>query len=181
MSTFLKKLIIIFSLLVFILFITLIISAWYLGAFAGVDLIQEERGPYYIATTGEVVPYHLMYKQLEKIKIILNDQGFDSVDMAGILQNDPDTTPMNDWRCIAGIIHYDSVAVKSPLFLVNISKRAVLIASINANPAIAAFKTYPSLLEWLQRHKKDQDKSKAIVERYYDDGHIEVELTLETY
>jgi hypothetical protein len=181
MSTFLKKLIIIFAILVFILFITLIISAWYLGAFASVEFIQEERGPYFIVSTAEAIPYHLIYEQLENISAELDNQGLESGTKAVILQNDPFTSPMNEQRCIAGIIYNDSVTVKSPLSLVKVDKRPVVIALINANPAIAAFKTYPGLSEWLRLNIREYDKSKAIIEKYYEDGHIEVELTLTTY
>ncbi len=56
MSSFLKKLVITISVVIFILFISLIVAAWTMGMFSPVSAVTEDkRGPYYAVILSHLV------------------------------------------------------------------------------------------------------------------------------
>jgi hypothetical protein len=168
MSILLKKLIIIFSIVVFILFISLIVAAWLLGAFAPVHISIAEQGPYYFLTSEEKTTYAEIATQLE---IIRKEYGHDNKNNgipAALILSDLTQVSQEEVIAQAGYILPDSLEVDSQLLIRKIKKRKVLVATIEANPSIAVFKIYPSLLNWLEKNQKLYRINFPALETYQD-------------
>ena len=168
MSKLLKKLIIIFSIVVFILFISLLVAAWSLGAFAPVHISIDEQGPYYFLTSEEKITYSEIATQLE---IISKDYDHDNKNTgipAALIFSDLTQISQEEVIAQAGYILPDSLEVGSKLFMNKIDKREVLVAKIEANPSIAVFKVYPSLVRWLEINQKLYRFNFPALESYQD-------------
>ena len=174
-----KKLIIIFAVVVFILFIAIIVAAWYLGAFATVSIVVEDRGPYYIVTSSQLSPYQEISRENEQIDMMLGERGIKYKNFVGILYNNPAEITLSQLRRKGGVIVKDSVAVDSLLIFERIDKRLVAVAALKAHPAIAPFKIYPALQEWMQLHSYLPQKEMTILEHYKADGFVEVEIPIQ--
>jgi hypothetical protein len=173
-----KKLIIIFAVVVFILFIAFIIAAWYLGVFATVDITARDSGPYYLVTSSELSPYQEISRKNEHLDIMLAGRGIKYENFVGILYNNPIESTISKLRIKGGVIVKDSVAVDSLLHFERINRRLVAVARLKAHPAIAPFKIYPALQEWVQLHNYFLLKEMTILEHYKEDGLVEVEIPI---
>ena len=60
-----------------------------------------------------------------------------------------------------------------------IPNRLLSVASIEANPAIAGFKTYPALLDWINKYNFKHDTLTPTIELYHTNGIVEVELPIQ--
>jgi hypothetical protein len=178
MSKLLRKLIIIISIIICVLFIALVISAWSLGAFSPVSLLETERGPYYFLTFVEKSRYDKIPQQLKKIRVRYSQQPIDKSMPAVLLLSDPNQGTLNNMEIRAGFILLDSTEVDSSLMLIKIKKRKVLLASIQANPSIAVFKIYPSLRDWLEKNK-DTYKYVFPALEIYNNSKFSIEVPLD--
>ncbi len=176
MSSLVKKLIIIFGILVLFLFIAFIGAAWYLGAFNSVDVTLAERGPYYFVFLEHRGMYQKIAEKIEQVHEYLENRQIELVHPAAQYLDDPKTHMPAELRSRGGWIVSDSVAVDSPYILTTIEKRSTALARIRAHPAIAPFKTYPALDNFLMHAGRDRDTAKTVLEIYYDSGVVEVEL-----
>ena len=152
MSKLIKKLIIILSVVVFILFVALLITAWSLGAFAPVSVSLTEQGPYYFLSLKTKIIYHSIPKQLKNIILQSEKNNLDFSNPGALIYSDPTQVPFNKIIVRAGYIISDSVEVDSPLVVTKIYMRKVLEATIEANPSISVFKIYPALSDWLEKN-----------------------------
>ena len=179
MSKLIKKLIIIFSIIIFILFLALIVASWSLGAFAPVLININERGPHYFLTTKSRIHYKDITRQLEYISTLYGEPP-DHIGLSGaLLHSNPSQTPHNKLIVQAGYLLNDSLGVDSILVIKKIKRRKVLTASIDANPAIAIFKIYPALLNWIEKNGKNYNYEYPALE-YYSEPKFVIELPIES-
>jgi hypothetical protein len=179
MSSFLKKLVIILSVVIFILFISLLISAWSMGMFSTVSVTQDLRGPYYVVILKHVGSYQGISEKIDLVSSMLTENQIDHSTACGIFYDDPVQTAIEDLRSAGGFLVSDSIKVAPPYECDKITTRSVSVAAIEANPAIAGFKTYPALQDWIDKYKFNHDISKPTIELYYTNGIVEVELPIQ--
>ena len=169
MSSIIKKIILIFSILVFILFISLIIAAWTMGMFSTVTVSQEERGPYYVVCLPHQGSYRGIHHKIEQVNQVLAERQIFHAVACGIYYDDPAKVPLDSLFSEGGWLVTDSIHVQPPYRLKMIPLRQVAVARIYANPAIAGFKNYPALTNWMQQNQYRADTTKAILELYHPD------------
>ena len=178
MSSFLKKIVIIVSIIIFILFISLIVAAWTMGMFATVSISEANRGPYYAVILSHQGSYQGMSQKIDDVSAELTENRIVHSIACGIFYDDPSKTDIGELRSAGGFLVNDSIEVSSPYQCLKLPARAVGIASIEANPAIAGFKTYPALLDWLHKYNFEHDTLQPTFELYHKNGIVEVELPL---
>jgi DNA gyrase inhibitor GyrI len=176
MSSLLKKLIIIISIVIFILFFSLLIAAWSMGMFSSVSVTANQRGPYYIVVHGHVGAYRGINEKIDAVSTMLSEKRIEHSTACGIFYDDPVKTAIEDLQSAGGFLVADSIQVPSPFECLKIPSRSTCIARIEANPAIAGFKTYPALLDWINTYNFKHDTLKPTLELYYSNGLVEVEL-----
>lgn len=178
MSSLLKKMVMIISVIVFILFIALIIAAWSMGMFSPVTVSDQMRGPYYIVSIAHTGSYRGISEKIETVAQMLEKKQIEHSIACGIFFDDPSVVPFDFLRSEGGFLIQDSITVDSIFIMNRIPKRKVVVASIEANPALAWFKTYPALNGWIAKNSYQTDTSKPIIELYHTDGLVEVELPI---
>jgi len=178
MSSLLKKLVMVISVIVFILFIALIIAAWSMGMFSRVAVSEQMRGQYYIVSIAHTGSYRGISEKIETVAQMLEKKQIDHSIACGIFFDDPSVVPVESLRSEGGFLIQDSIAVDSIFIMNRIPKRKVIVASIEANPALAWFKTYPALKDWMDKYAYQADSSEPIIELYHTDGLVEVELSI---
>jgi len=177
MPEILRRIIIIFAAIVFLFFIALIIAAWSLGAFDSVDITENESGPYYFISYDSTSTYKETSGQIEILKKQLAlSQSIEQLSAVLVLKN-PMMTPLNEVPVLGGLIISDSVNVTAPLRLIRIAKRPVISATLEANPTIAIFKTYPALAEWFRKNDRQYKIEMPFLEIYYEDR-VTVEMPI---
>jgi len=178
MSNLVKKLIIIFGVLVLFLFIAFIGAAWYLGAFNSVDITWAERGPYHFVFLEHRGMYQKIADKIEQVHEYLEARRINTLHPAAQYLDDPKTHMPAELRSRGGWIVADSVTVDTPYIFTTIEKRSTALARIRAHPAIAPFKTYPALDNFLMHGNRTQDTTGTVLEIYYDSGVVEVEMPI---
>lgn len=178
MSELIKKLILVFGAVVVFIFLAFLGAAMYMGAFASVDISSEVRGPYYFVYQDHIGLYQRIAEKIEEVHTLLEDRQVATIHPAAQYLDDPNVVPVADLRSRGGWLVKDSVHVAPPFHLAHIGQRSVALARIRAHPAVAPFKTYPALHDWLNRKKTKQDSSFHILEIYYDSGVVEVEMPI---
>jgi hypothetical protein len=177
MPPIIRRIIIIFAAIVFLFFIALIIAAWSLGAFDSVAIAEHKGGPYYFISFDSTSVYKETFTKIQEIKKQLDlSQSSEQLSAVLVLKN-PMITPLNEVPVLGGLIISDSIDVKSPLHLMRIAKRDIVSATLEANPTIAIFKTYPALAEWLRKNDRYYKIELPFLEIYYDDR-VTVEMPI---
>ena len=178
MSSIIKKLVIIFSIIIFILFISLVVSAWTMGMFSSVSVSQDNRGPYYAVILSHKGSYQGINKKIDEVSAMLTQNQLLHSIACSIFYDDPSKTNVNELRSKGGFLVTDSLDVSPPFECLKLPIRSVVVASVEANPAIAGFKTYPALLDWIEKYNFEHDTLQPTIELYLDNGIVEVELPL---
>ena len=178
MSSFLKKLVIIVSIIIFILFISLIVAAWTMGMFSSVSVSEDNRGPYYAVILSHKGSYRGISQKIDDVSAMLTENRIVHSVSCCIFYDDPSKTDIRELRSDGGFLVNDSVEVSPPYRCLKLAIRTVGVASIEANPAIAGFKTYPALLDWIDKHNIEHDTLQPTIELYHNNGIVEVELPL---
>ena len=173
-----RKIAITFAILAFVLFIVLVITAWTLGAFSNVELTRQDSGPYYFITFSEHTSYQAVPVSLKHLKELGAVQDDLNPQPAALILNDPMTTALQELQAFGGYIISDSVQAGAGQKLFKIEKRMVVKASIDANPTIATFKTYPALSEWLRKNYRSYSSELPYLEIYHADDGVSVEMPL---
>lgn len=174
-----KKIIIIFSVIVFILFLGFVVAAWILGAFEPVEISETESGPYYFITFRSPMIYKQIPEQNEELKSKLDGFGISSFVPGAIILDNPMNTPLSELNARGGFIIPDSVHVPARYEILSIEKRSVVVARIDANPAIATFKSYPALAEWLRNNDRKFSARLPFLEIYHPDESVTTEMPIE--
>jgi DNA gyrase inhibitor GyrI len=177
-SSILKKIILVFSILVLVLFISLIITAWTMGMFSQVTVTRENRGPYNVVSLPHQGSYRGIHQKIDQVNQFLAEKQIFHAIACGIYYDDPAAIPLDSLISEGGWFIEDSVYVQPPYRLKEIPRRQVAVARIEANPAVAGFKTYPALNQWMQDNHYQADTTAAIVELYHPDKLVEVEVCL---
>jgi len=178
MPVLLRKIIITFALIVLILFLALTVAAWIMGAFDSVQITETSGGPYYFISFDSQSGFQDIPANIQEIKnLITLPPETEQISAAMILSN-PMMIPLNEVEVIGGLIVSDSISVSSPLQLTRIEKRSIISATLEANPSIAIFKTYPALSEWLRKNDREYKLKLPFIEIYYNDDKVIVEMTI---
>lgn len=144
----------------------------YVGAFSSVDISEGYRGPYNFVYTMHRGPYHFVSEKIQKVESHLNEKNIDFTTAAGRYYDDPSTTPKELLKSDAGVIVNKPVQVDRPLEYEQLVERYVVIGKIKAHPAIAPFKTYPIMHEYIE--SKNYTVVGPSFEIYYEEGIVEV-------
>jgi hypothetical protein len=176
MSSFLKKLVIIISVVIFILFISLLIAAWSMGMFSRVSVTEDNRGPYNVVILTHLGSYQGISQKIDDVSLMLTQNQIKHTIACAIFYDDPAKTAIEDLYSEGGFLVSDSIKVPSPYKCLKLPIRSVGVASIEANPAIASFKTYPALLDWIDKYNFQHDTLIPTIELYHTNGIVEVEL-----
>jgi len=166
MSQLVKKLIIIFSAIVFVLFIALVIGAWTLGAFSKVTVAQTEQPAIFYISRGDRVPYARIPEQLEELRALLPAGVQHYKESGALIYSDPAATPLNAIESQAVILSPDSLSLPAPLQVGRLPAGPVISASIEANPAVAVFKIYPALADWMVKNRPGSRLHYPLLEIY---------------
>ena len=177
MPVILRRFIIIFAVAVFMLFLVLIIAAWSLGAFDTVQISESQSGSFYFIVLDQTSGYRDIPVTIERIKNSVQLPPDIESQSGALIFSNPLSTPLNEVQVKGGIIIPDSVFVPTPLQLIKLDKRLIVSATLEANPSIAIFKTYPALAEWLRKNDRTYKIQLPFVERYYPDN-TSVEMTV---
>jgi len=178
MSAVLKRIIFVLAIVTALLFFSLIGAAWYLGAFDTVILSNMKTPLQYFVIMPEPGNYEQALSDLQNLQDYVEQKSYSVKDPAIFLYNDPMLTPLPQVVTRAAYLLTDSCHIEPPYQLLTVSPRNVVIASIEANPAVAPYKTYPAIREWCQRYHLDADTTGIIIEYYQSDGQVVVEFPL---
>ena len=178
MPALLRKIIITFALIVLVLFLALIVAAWILGAFDSVQITETSGGPYYFISFDSRSGFQDIPANIQEIKNRLNLPLETELISAAMIFCNPMMIPLNEVEVTGGLIISDSIYVSSPLRLTRIEKRSIVSATLEANPSIAIFKTYPALSEWLRKNDREYKLKLPFIEIYYNDDKVTVEMTI---
>lgn len=175
MSSTLKKVILILGIISLVFFMGIIGAAWYMGAFSSVNITMGEKGPYYFVYLEHTGPYYQVANKITEVEKYLKENNIQYQHSAAIYFDDPAQVPENDLKSYGGFLVIDSVSVEEPFQFLEIDRRKVVIASIEAMPMIAPFKVYPAFNEWLGNHE-DLETDGPPMEFYLPDETVEVEF-----
>ena len=178
MSLILKKIILSVIILIIIACFILIISAIYMGVFATAEISRTETGPYYYIAFSQKNLYQNTDIKINFLRNMLEEKNIQHLHPLCIFSEDPLNIPEDQLYNQTAYIILDSVEIDSPFTCKKIESRQVAIASINAHPIIASYKTYPELHIWLRRNNYKLDRTKLILEHYNPDGSVGVEFPI---
>lgn len=173
MSSTIKKIILILGVVSLVLFIGLVISAWYMGAFSSVSIHTGEAGPFNFVYLEHQGPYYQLTNKITQVEKYLTDNKIQYLYSAGIYFDDPAEVAESELKSYGGFIIKDSISVQNPYKFIKIAKRKVVIATIEAHPMIAPFKVYPAFKEWLENNKNIEIVGPSL-ELYKPGDNIEV-------
>jgi DNA gyrase inhibitor GyrI len=149
-----------------------------MGMFSRVNIVTGDRGPYHIITLAQQGPYHQISLKIEQVSEMLSQNQVSHSIACAIFFDDPAKVSVDSLQSTGGFFVADSFAVDPPFIFQTIPKKKATVARIEANPAIAWFKTYPALEDWKNRNNYSLDSTQVILEIYYPDGWVEVEMPL---
>ena len=176
MSSIFKRIIFVMAVVTTLLFLSLLIAAWYLGAFASVDLNTTNKPVRFFVATSGTGPYKETLEQLKTLQKYISDHSLPAEIPAVFLYDNPLNTPLPQVATRAVYLLADSVQIEQPYRLFRLPSRKIVSAAIAANPAIAPYKTYPAIREWCERYQLRTDTRGIIIEFYKDDGRVVVEF-----
>ena len=152
-----------------------LIGAWWLGGFSTVELAREELGPYRIVCLEHTGPYHEIASKILKVR----ELGGDSEDRlgvaCGIYYDDPQKVAKSQLRSKGGYVFEGELTVVKPLVIVDVPKRAVLVARVEAHPSVAALKVYPKMAEWLRANGVE---AAGPALEFYHEGRVESQIPI---
>ncbi len=178
MSAIFKRIIFVLAIVTTLLFFSLIGAAWYLGAFATVKVSKVENPIKYFITSSGKGTYQNTMNDLNTLKAHIERSSLPAGEPAILLYDDPLLSPLPKVTSRAAFVLPDSITIDPPYRLLVLPPRETIRAVIDANPAIAAYKTYPAIREWYLRYKLNPDTAGIIIEYYQPDGFIVVEYPI---
>ena len=149
-----------------------------MGMFAPVSVTEAERGPYYTVILPHTGSYQGISQKIDTVSNWLTANQVKHSVACGIFYDDPAKIDIENLQSEGGYLISDSLEVSLPFQCLKVPVRLTGVASIEANPAIAGFKTYPALLDWIKKYNFEYDTLQPIIELYYNNGVVEVELPL---
>ncbi len=175
----LQKIVIIIVFLILIFAITVLLAAWWLGAFAPVQVSFVEREPYFMVTMLEPdSPAHLQ-SQIETVRSYLIEQGQQPLLAVGVFYYDPlSGIALRAAEASGGWLVQDSVSVDSAYILLSTEKQMVATATVKINPIIARHKIYPVLKNWIEREGYQPARNRLVLELYHSTDSLEVQIPI---
>lgn len=149
MATTKKKVLYIVLAVVLVIVLFIVISLWRLGLFASPELALEERGPLHYCYIDKTGPFSEIPTAWAEIDKLAEQQGIEYLQRCGMYLDNPSQVAEEEMRWRAGFLVADSIAVEEPLQLMVLPQAEYIVARIEANPMVAAFKTYPALEKWI--------------------------------
>ncbi|MGA1867451.1 MAG: GyrI-like domain-containing protein [bacterium] len=172
-----KIIFIIASAIVCLVVIVFLSGAYYTGAFNDVQLQKDTRGCYHIVFLSHKGPYYLIQEKIQKVESFLRNKRVKIINPCGIYYDDPSTVPKKQLRSKGGYIVDFKVELQSPFEQEHIPKRDVIMATFKGHPAVAAFKIYPKINQWMSAH--NCEPAGPALEIYRNDGYIECEMPIQ--
>ena len=176
MSSIFKRIVCIIAIVTALLFFSLIGAAWYLGAFSSVETSTIHRPVQYFIAAPDSGNYEQALGALNQLKAYLESTSLAVGLPAVMLYDDPMVRPLPKVSTRAAYLLADSVKIDPPNVFLSVPSGNAVSAVIDANPAIAPYKTYPAIREWCERHHLTPDTTGVIIEFYHPDGTIRVEF-----
>jgi len=149
-----------------------------MGMFSSVSVSQDKRGPYFAVVLSHKGSYQGINEKMDKVSAMLTKNLIEHTVACGIYYDDPVNTDIKELHSAGGFLIKDSIKVTLPFECLKFPNRLVGVASIEANPAIAGFKTYPALLDWINKNNFEYDTKQPSIELYHSNGIVEVEIPL---
>jgi hypothetical protein len=172
----LKKIIVIISVILLVFFVAFLIGAWYHGAFASVKKVTlSKRNRLYLVTTDQTCLPYEVGNHVQYLDSLLMHANISYNREVTLFRYNPLTVKPDSLLSKGAMIVDDSIAVDSPLVLLNLPERNAAIASIEAHPLIAPYKTYPAIQRWLNNNGYRYNRALPIIE-YYARGIVEIEM-----
>jgi hypothetical protein len=173
----LKKILIVISVIIVVLFLAFMVAAWHYGAFASVRAPNLAHRPsVYIATLDNTYAAYELDKQIRIIDSLLLQKNITNDGTMALFFDNPIHIRTDSIEAIGAILLATAVVLDSPLTLLKIPERKTAVTSIEAHPAIAPFKTYPALQRWLYNNGYQYDLELPIIEYYLPQTIVKVEI-----
>ena len=172
-----KKILLAVGIALGLLVVILLISVYRLGLFNRVELQQTSRGPYQIVYLSHTGPYHQIAEKIDRVGAMLKEKNISRLSACGIFYDDPRVVPQDQLRSKGGFLVEGTISVEAPFGIDSVAQREVILATIKAHPAVAPFKTYPRMNEWVEQNS--YEAAGPGLEIYRADGVIECELPIQ--
>lgn len=149
-----------------------------MGMFEAVSEFTADRGPYYVISLDHEGPYQGISTKIEEVSEMLTSRNIKHSTKCVLFFDDPARIPVEDLRSQGGFLVSDSTEVDSPFVCQKVPVRYVAVASIEANSAVAWFKTFLALEDLKKKNNLTTDTLQVAMELYHPDGLVEVELPI---
>lgn len=139
--------------------------AHYLGAFKGVDIKEEVRGPYTMIYKVHTGPYHKIVTAIGAVEDWAKTQGIDCSLSFGQYFDNPDTQEEARLRSYGGCLVKTAPANLPEEFKAEeLPARKYVTAVFEGSPGIGPMKVYPRVNDYMKEHKLQMDG--AVIEVY---------------
>ena len=136
----------------------LVFSAWRIGLFAPVHIVEKEMGPYYLIYDDHKGPYQNIYQTINKVrKQVKEKYGLEAVSTFGQYIDDPKKVKPADLRALAGVVVGSLPdSVELPLKMATYDSVLALVSETDvktkASYMIGPFKVYPKFNKYIKEH-----------------------------
>jgi hypothetical protein len=171
-----QKIVIVFAILLLIFFVTVLVTAWYLGAFAPVRVLTVEQEPHFIVTLLDPDSPDRVPSQIETVGSYLARWEKQALLPVAVFYSDPFSVNTDAAEASGGWIVRDSIVVDTPFVLLNTPRQTVAAATIKIHSLIARHKIYPVLKTWIEREGYHSLRNRLVLEFYYTADSLEVQV-----
>jgi len=172
-----KKVLAVILGILIVIALLLLAGAWKAGIFEEPEITLELRGPHHYVYLQKTGDFSMIAKAYEEADGLFKDQSIDKGTACGMYLDDPAMVQPEDMRWRVGYLVSDSMEVNAPLEYLIIPNTEYAVASIDAHPMVAPFKTYPALQEWVKT--SEYQFIGPAYEIYNENGIIEVLFPVE--
>lgn len=159
-----------------IILVILVGIGLYVGVFSSVEISEGIKGPYNFVFVSVKGPYQLVGEKINQVESLLRENNVIYDFTAARYYDDPKLVPKEKLRSDAGAIVKNGTQTIDPLKYEQIPERFVVIAKIKAHPAIAPFKIYPEIRNYIERN--NYDVIGPSFEIYHPDGVVEAQMAI---
>jgi len=129
-----------------------------------------------LVTTGRTCFLYDIERRINVIDSLLQIEESTNRRALALFYNNPLEVRPDSLLAKGAILLEDSIAVDSPLVLVQLPERKAAVTTIKAHSIIAPFKTYPAIQRWLYNNGYRYNPVFPVIEYYHSRGVIEVEM-----
>ncbi|MNJ96674.1 Bacterial transcription activator, effector binding domain [compost metagenome] len=139
--------------------------AYYLGAFKGVEVKDEVRGPYTMIYKVHTGPYHKIVSAIGAVEDWAKTQSLDCKLSFGQYFDNPDTQEEARLKSHGGcIVPAAPASIPEEFKVEEIPARRYVTAVFEGSPGIGPMKVYPKANEYMEKHGLKMDG--AVIEVY---------------